>query len=180
MSKLGSHHPFGHLKHKLWPKERPGVKLAIWLPTTESQESTRFPCVQVACDTSLESSRRGLQLWFRPRLDRSYALEVPQSCETPILGDFGTPTWESRDKNTFRCHSRGVYYMGEGGGFPRVRVVVSLVSPRLPVACHSTKGAPKSEQIDSLVGLMQVRVSNQSLSLFLVLSRSLNTPLYPF
>jgi hypothetical protein len=27
------------------------------------------------------------------------------------------------------------YYMGEDGGFPRVRAVVSQVSPRLPVAC---------------------------------------------
>jgi hypothetical protein len=31
------------------------------------------------------------------------------------------------------------YYMGEGGGFPRVRAVVSQVSPRLPVACPNTK-----------------------------------------
>ncbi len=31
--------------------------------------------------------------------------------------------------------------MGEGGGFPRVQAVVSLVSPKLPVACLSTKGA---------------------------------------
>jgi len=29
MSKMGSHDPFGHLKHKLWPKEGLGVKLAI-------------------------------------------------------------------------------------------------------------------------------------------------------
>ncbi len=29
MSKMGSHDPFGHLKHKLWPKERPGIKLAV-------------------------------------------------------------------------------------------------------------------------------------------------------
>jgi hypothetical protein len=29
MSKMGSYDPFGHLKHKLWPKERPGVKLAV-------------------------------------------------------------------------------------------------------------------------------------------------------
>jgi hypothetical protein len=29
MSKMGSHCPFGHLKHKLWAKEGPGVKLAI-------------------------------------------------------------------------------------------------------------------------------------------------------
>jgi hypothetical protein len=63
-----------------------------------------------ACDTSLKSSRRGLQLWFRSCPDRRSALEVivPQSCRTPILGDFGTPTWESRDKKPFGCHSREV------------------------------------------------------------------------
>jgi hypothetical protein len=27
---MGSHDPFGHLKHKLWPKERLGVKLPNW------------------------------------------------------------------------------------------------------------------------------------------------------
>jgi hypothetical protein len=31
------------------------------------------------------------------------------------------------------------YYMGEGGGFPRVRAVVSQVSPRLPVVCPNTQ-----------------------------------------
>jgi hypothetical protein len=50
--------------------------------------------------------------------------------------------------------------MGEGGGFPQVRAVVSLVSPELLVACPSTKGAPKCELTNLLVGLMQVRVSN--------------------
>jgi hypothetical protein len=53
-----------------------------------------------------------------------------------------------------------VYYMGEGGGFPRVRVMVSLVSPELPMACPNTKGVPESERTNLLVGLMQVRVSN--------------------
>jgi hypothetical protein len=43
--KMGLHDPFGHLKHKLWSKERPGVKLVIWLPTIKSRESPRFPCV---------------------------------------------------------------------------------------------------------------------------------------
>jgi hypothetical protein len=28
MSKMGLHNPFGHLKHKLGPKEGPGIKLA--------------------------------------------------------------------------------------------------------------------------------------------------------
>jgi hypothetical protein len=51
------------------------------------------------------------------------------------------------------------YYMGEGGGFPRVWAVVSLVSPQSFVVCPSTKGAPKSELTNVLVGLMQVRVN---------------------
>jgi hypothetical protein len=29
MSEMGSHEPFGHLKHKLWSKEGPVVKLAV-------------------------------------------------------------------------------------------------------------------------------------------------------
>jgi hypothetical protein len=44
-----------------------------------------------------------------------------------------------------KCHSDVAsaescreYYKG-GGGFPRVRAVVSQVSPRLPVACPNTK-----------------------------------------
>jgi hypothetical protein len=44
------------------------------------------------------------------------------------------------------------YIMGEGGGFPQVRAVVSLVNPELPVACPNTKGAPKSELTNLLVG----------------------------
>jgi len=65
-----------------------------------------------------------------------------------------------------KCHSDASavvkhkeYYMGEGGGFPRVRVVVSQVSPRLLVAYPSTKGVPKGELTNLLVGLMHVRVS---------------------
>ncbi len=52
------------------------------------------------------------------------------------------------------------YYMGEGGGFPRVRAMLSLVSLELPVACLSTKGALKCELTNLLVGWMQSRVSN--------------------
>jgi len=35
-----------------------------------------------------------------------------------------------------------VYYKGEGGGFPQVWAVVSLVSPSLPMARLNTKSAP--------------------------------------
>jgi len=46
--------------------------------------------------------------------------------------------------------------MGEGGGFPQVQVVVSLMSLELPVACPSTKGALECELTNLLVSLMQV------------------------
>ncbi len=249
--------------------------MAIWLSTTASQESTRFPYVQVACDMLLKSSWWGLQLWFRPRFNRRFAPEVIvlQSRETPNLSDFVvTPLWgkcgdethtpksgnlesfetfatselDCRGQNTLpwgvlytvgkvskcRCRKwphmghldicstsygqkkgresnwqfasrpqkvgnrpdpevfkrsathrwkaleknykfssdlapiRGLsrklwppkvpgvqtetvgagaveqcieYYMGEGGGFPRIRAMVSQVSPRSPVACPNTK-----------------------------------------
>jgi hypothetical protein len=35
-----------------------------------------------------------------------------------------------------------IYYMGEGGGFPQVRAVVSPMSPKSPMARASTKSAP--------------------------------------
>jgi hypothetical protein len=47
-----------------------------------------------------------------------------------------------------------VYYMAKGGGFPRIRAMVSLVSLELPVACPNIKGALESELANLLVGLM--------------------------
>jgi len=109
MFKMGSHDPFGHLKHKLWPKERSKVKLPIWLPITKSRESTQFPCEKVMCNIQLKSSWWGLQLCFRPHLNWRFAHKViqPQSCESPNFGNFRTPIWESRDKMPFGCGPRG-------------------------------------------------------------------------
>jgi hypothetical protein len=115
--------------------------------------------IPLVCDTSLESSQRGLQLWFRPHPNRRSAPEVivPQSCGTPNLDNFDTPILGvPRQKAIWMS----VYYMEEGGGFPRIQAVMSLVSPELPVACPSTKGALEGELTNLLVGLMQVRVSN--------------------
>jgi hypothetical protein len=105
----------------------------------------------------------------------------PQSHESPNLGDSGTPTWESWDKKPFglgpveRCR---VYYKGEGGGFPQVWAVVSLVCP----CCSWFVLAPKVLQLCTnhlvLVLCRSVRVS-EDCQLFLVPSRSSSTPLYP-
>jgi hypothetical protein len=87
---------------------------------------------------------------------------VTESPKSPNWDSFGTSPWESWDKKPLEVGAtkrRKVYYMGEGGGFPRDRAVVSQMSPESPVACPSTKGAPKCELTNLLVGLMQVRVS---------------------
>jgi hypothetical protein len=66
---------------------------------------------------------------------------------------FGSPETKSHsDVGVTKRHRE--YHMGEGGGFLRIRAVVSLVSLRLPVAYPSTKGAPECELINLLVGLM--------------------------
>ncbi len=60
------------------------------------------------------------------------------------MGILGFPLGSPETK----CHldvalveRRKVYYKGEGGGFPQVWAVVSLVSPNLLVAHPSTKSA---------------------------------------
>jgi hypothetical protein len=131
---MASHWPFGHLQPKLWAKEGPGVKLAIWLPTTKSRESTFSRHSIWECDTSLKRSRRGLQLWFRPHCNRTLQLGVmsSQSPGTPtrtVSGlQLGSPGKKSHldVASVERCRE---YYKGEGGGFPRVQAVVSRMSP---------------------------------------------------
>jgi hypothetical protein len=106
---MASHDPFGHLQHKLWSKEGLGAKLAIWLPTTKSQESTRPWCVQVKCNTPLKSFRRELQLCFRPCPNLSLGRKVmnAQNPGSPNLDNFGIPLWESREKVSFGCKCGG-------------------------------------------------------------------------
>jgi hypothetical protein len=66
-----------------------------------------------------------------------------QNPGSPNRDNFGTPLWESREKKNHLdasvAESCREHYMGEGGGFPRIRAVVSQVSPRSPVTCPNTE-----------------------------------------
>jgi hypothetical protein len=46
--------------------------------------------------------------------------------------------------------------MGEGGGFPRIRAMVSHVSPESPMACPSIANVFECELTNLLIGLMHV------------------------
>ncbi len=91
---------------------------------------------------------------IRGQSEKLWTPKVP-GVQTEIVSGlhFGNPgkKWHS---DASAMEKRRKYYMGEGGGFPRVRVVVSQVSPELPMACPSTKGVPECELTNLLVGFM--------------------------
>jgi len=129
---MASHWSFGHMQPKLWAKEGPGVKLAVWLPTTKSRESTSSRPPNWECDTSLERSRRGLQVWFRPCRDQTWKSGVmtSQSPRTPPGTISGLQLGSPGKKNHLDVASvrwRREHYMGEGGGFPQARAVGCFV-----------------------------------------------------
>ncbi len=71
-----------------------------------------------------------MKLWA-PKVAR-----VPTSAISGL--PFGSPGTKCHlDVGLMERHR--VYYKGEGGGFPQVRVMVSLVSPNLLMVCPSTK-----------------------------------------
>jgi hypothetical protein len=71
-----------------------------------------------------------------------------------------------------------VYYKGEGGGFPQVRAVVSLVCPCCPWLVLTPRVLQLCTNHFVWVVCKPVWVS-EACQLFLVPSRSSNTPLYP-
>jgi hypothetical protein len=114
-----------------WAKEGSGIKLAVWLLTTKSQESTSSRRRLEECDMALE---RELQHWFKAHPDPSLgrgpmAVQSSGSLAETLSGlHFGSPN-KMCHSDVASATSHREYYKGEGGGFPRVRAVVSLVGP---------------------------------------------------
>jgi hypothetical protein len=148
MSEMASHWSFRHLQPKLWAKEGPGVKLAVWLPTTKSWESTRSRRALGEYNTALESSRRGLQVWFRPCPDRRSGRET-MMCQSPGSlkpGQFGdstlevprqTTTWVwARRSNAENTIGRMVVTPPESGPWCLMWVQVSPWLVPTPKACR--------------------------------------------
>jgi hypothetical protein len=144
---MASHWPFGHLQPKLWAKEGPGVKPAIWLSITKSRESTSSQHPIWECNTSLERAQRGIQLWFRPRRDPTLQLGV-MSSQSP-----GTPpetvSGQFRDSNLGVPRKRATSMEPRWRGTEntiRGKVVASPESRpwwvkwiQMPVACPNTQ-----------------------------------------
>jgi len=161
MFKMGSHDPFGHLKHKLWPKEK-------------SEIDPIYVCVGWVWHIVGKLSTRATTL-----LQTSSQSEVyTRSYGPPKLQE--SQLWQFLDsKMPFGCGPRGkAQSKGEGGGFPQVRAMVSFVSS----SCSWFVLAPKVLQLCTnhlmLVLCRSVWVS-EACQFLLVPSRSSSTPLYP-
>jgi hypothetical protein len=130
---------WAHMSHlnihnNLWQKEGSGVKLAVWLLTIKSRESTRPRCVQwiathhwkafnksykFAIDLIL-IGRLSKELWSRKKPGVQIGI-----ISRLLFGSLGTKSHSDVDAIERRIE----HYMGEGGGFPRIWAMVSLVSP---------------------------------------------------
>jgi hypothetical protein len=140
---MALHEPFGHLQHKLWLKEGPGLKLVVWLSTTKSQELTWSQCVHVECNIPLESSQGKLQVALDLVPIGGWDKKLWTSKVPGVYRDnFGTSFWESREKVPFGCKCGGeaqkILYGGRWWLPPSSGRGESSES-MLPVACPSTK-----------------------------------------
>jgi len=150
---MPSHWQFGHLQPKLWAKEGSGVKLAVWLPTTKSQESMPSQHPIWACNMALQRFRRGLQLRFRPRRDPSLQSRVMavQSSGVPpgqFRDSIGTPFRESREFVPLGCRCDGVSQSILYGGWwwhPLSPGRGEFCGPKCPWLVPTPKGVPKRE-----------------------------------
>jgi hypothetical protein len=139
MSKMGLHDPFGHFKHKLWPKERSKVKFDS-RPLKVRNRPNFLTC-----------HWRATLRW--KALDEGYNFASDlisiEGLHTKLwpFKVAGVPTLRIGSPMTKWHLNVGpmakhiVYYKGEGGGFPQVLALVSFVSLCLPVVHPCTKRA---------------------------------------
>ncbi len=123
-----------------------GVKLAIWLPTTKSQESLDFLTCRwcVTYRWKIIDDGYNFVLNFISIKGVHAKLWAPKVVGVPVMKNSGLPFESLEIKwhlGVGHVARHKVYYKGEGDGFPQVRVVVSLVSLSLPVARPNIKSA---------------------------------------
>jgi hypothetical protein len=128
MSKMGSHCPFGHLKHKLWAKERSRVKVRNRpnFLVCKRCETYRWKVFDQGYNFASNLITIG---GLHAKLCASKVAGIPAGGIWGLpLGSLGTKS--HLDVAPMEKHR--VYYKGKGSGFPQVRAVVSFVCPNCP------------------------------------------------
>jgi len=115
----------------------------------KSRESTRFTWLQTTCDIPLENllTKATTLLHIAPRSEvYSQSYGVPKSQESRLArfrDSHSKVPGEKSHLDVGPVERYKIYYKGEGGGFPQVRAVVSLVCP----CCSWLVLAPKVLQL---------------------------------
>jgi hypothetical protein len=112
---MASHWPFGHLSPKLWANEGPGVKLLNWQFDSRPHKVGNRPLTDLRMESATWrwkdldegynfcSDLVAIRLWNR----ELWAFKVPGLQPGQFRDNFGTPTWECREKEPFECSPRG-------------------------------------------------------------------------
>jgi hypothetical protein len=142
---MGSCDPFRHFKHKLWPKEKPRIKLTIYLVTIKSWESPPPPDF-LAYKWSATYCWKALDQGYNLALDfisiggLHTKLWAPKVARVPIVQSLGLGSPGTKwNLGASPMAKHIVYYKGEGGDFPQVWAMVNLVSSCLPLVHPCTK-----------------------------------------
>jgi hypothetical protein len=144
MSKMGSHDPFGHL-HTSYNQKK--GRESNWQFDSQPLKVKNHPNF-LACRWRATYRWKALDKGYNFALDLisieglHKKLWAPKVAGIPTMRISGLPLgspktkWHLGDAHVAR---HKVYYKGEGGGSPQVRVVVSLMSPCLPMVRPCTK-----------------------------------------
>jgi hypothetical protein len=145
MSKLGSHDPLEYLQHKLWLKERLGIKMPIWFPTTKVKNRPDLLVYRWRATYHWKAFDKGYYfsldlISIKDFHTKLWASQVARVLISGILGLRSPETKWYLGVSPMARH-RG-YYKGEGGGFSQVRTVMNLANLCLLMVCLCTKSAP--------------------------------------
>jgi hypothetical protein len=147
---MALHEPFGHLQPKLWTKEGPGVKLALLKVDSRPLKVGNRPFSDVRWQSATwhwkdleESYNFGLDLApIKPSGREIWAPKVPGLQPGTVSGLLLGSLKKKSHLDVALAESYRVYYMGEGGGFPRVRAVVNQM-------CKSARGLSQHPRVFS-------------------------------
>jgi hypothetical protein len=180
---MGLHCPFGHLKHKLWSKERSGVKVTLnSRPLKFGNRPNSLPC-RWRATYRWKDLNQGYNFVFDLIAIKGLNAKLwpPKVIRVPVVAISRLPLGSPGTK----CHldvplveNYRVYYKGEGGGFPQVWAMVSLVTPSYLWFVL----APKVLQLCTnhlVLVLCRFLWVIEACQFFLIPSQSSSMPLYP-
>jgi hypothetical protein len=125
-------------------KRRTGSQTGSLTLVTKSRESARIDVSRWSATWCWKAFEEGYKfdsdrVPIEGRGEELWSLKVPRVQTGTVLGLHLGSLGKKCHLDVTSAGECREDYMGEGGGFPQFRAVVSQVSPRLPVACPNTK-----------------------------------------